>query len=98
MVKNECFPLEFKSDAPMRRERLSLTRVERYVCVCVRDDDDDDDEDEDAREEFELILTRVSSSSRVSSDERPRVVLSIRIIVKHRSRAGKIETDDEVKR
>jgi hypothetical protein len=36
----------------MRRERLSLTRVERYVCVC--DDDDDlnehDEDDDDARE------------------------------------------------
>jgi hypothetical protein len=38
----------------MRRERLSLTRVERYVCVCARDDDDlnehDEDDDDDARE------------------------------------------------
>ena len=84
----------------MRRERLSLTRVERYVCVC--DDDDDlnerDEDDDDAREGFELILTRVSSSSRVSSDERPRVVLSIRTIARSRLSAGKIETDDEVKR
>lgn len=35
MQKNEYFPLEFKSDAPMRRARLSLTRVERYVCACA---------------------------------------------------------------
>ena len=66
------------------------------MCARVRARDDDDDEDDDAREGFELILTRVSSSSRVSSDERPRVVLSIRTIA--RDSAGKIETDDEVKR
>ena len=66
------------------------------MCVCDLNERDED-EDDDAREGFELILTRVSSSSRVSSDERPRVVLSIRTTVA-RDSAGKIETDDEVKR
>ena len=56
-------------------ENASLSLASKGTCVRACDNDDD----EDAREEFELILARVSSSSRVSSDERPRVVLSIRI-------------------